>query len=254
MEAGRLESNSPHVYDAGTQTAQLHDEFDGLSTSLKVGFRSFSSSSSPAHSLSTSALLCLDASALMEVQKGATAVPQPHARTQFRSPPPHLRDFDNTARSTGLLNRLGDVGHKLPSSADTPSHLATLLSFLEPDSSTSSPSLPARQLAYIEALAALSPHDASGWDEQAAQGVVWTKEALELLVEVLEKVGTGTTADLGVGEGGSDCESVRKDALSARVASWLEGIAEHVARQVRERKDGKGKGKAVEGCVSLHFA
>ncbi|BGP11880.1 hypothetical protein JCM10049v2_007800 [Rhodotorula toruloides] len=186
----------------------------------------------------------------MEVQKGATAVPQPHARTQFRSPPPHLRDFDNTARSTGLLNRLRDVGHKLPSSADTPSHLATLLSFLEPDSSTSSPSLPARQLAYIEALAALSPHDASGWDEQAAQGVVWTKEALELLVEVLEKVGTGTTADLGVGEGGSDCESVRKDALSARVASWLEGIAEHVARQVRERKDGKGKGKAVEGHSS----
>ncbi|KAL7336292.1 hypothetical protein BJY59DRAFT_710712, partial [Rhodotorula toruloides] len=140
------------------------------------------------------------------------------------------------------------------SSTDTPCHLDTLLSCLERESSTSSPSLPARQLAYIEALAALSPDSADGWEEKAAQGVVWTKEALEQLVEVLEKVGTGTTADLG--EGGLDGESARKDVLSARVVSWLEGIAEHVARQVEETKDAKGKGKAVEGhpspCTQSH--
>ncbi|EMS18306.1 uncharacterized protein RHTO_06531, partial [Rhodotorula toruloides NP11] len=147
-----------------------------------------------------------------------------------------------------LLDRLRDTVHKCPSSTDTPSHLDTLFSFLEPDSSTSSPSLPARQLAYLEALATLSPYDAGGWEEKAAQGVVWTKEALEQLVEVLEKVGTGTTADLGEGE--LDGESARKDVLSARAVSWLEGIAEHVTRQLREMKDVKGKGKAVEGHSS----
>ncbi|BGP04003.1 Proteophosphoglycan ppg4 [Rhodotorula toruloides ATCC 204091] len=187
----------------------------------------------------------------MELQDGAAAVPKPHTRSgSSSSPPPDLCNLDHASHFTSLLDRLRHFTHTLPGSADTPSHLDTLLSFLQPDPSSPSNPLPARQLAYIEALAALSPDDADGWQEKTGQGVVWTKQALEQLVEVLEKVGTGTTADLG--EGGSDGESARKDVLSVTVVGWIEGIAEYVGGQVEEKKDAKGKGKAAEGNSSSH--
>ncbi|BGP35897.1 hypothetical protein JCM10296v2_007749 [Rhodotorula toruloides] len=181
----------------------------------------------------------------MEVHDGAAAAPQPHARSRSSSAPPHFRERNNASHLTSLLDRLRGFAPTLPSSADASSHFTTLFSFVQPDSSSSSDPLPARQLAYIEALAALSPGDANGWEEKAAEGILWTKETLEQLVEVLEKVGTGTTADLG--EGRSDGESARKDVLSVRVVDWLAGIAAYVGGQVEERKDVKGRGRAVGG-------
>ncbi|BGP28086.1 hypothetical protein JCM10295v2_007073 [Rhodotorula toruloides] len=184
---------------------------------------------------------------LTEVQYGSVAVPQYLARSYSRSPPPHLGNLNYASHPTELLDALRHHARTIPLSTEKPAHLDTLLSFLQPNSSTSSHPLPARQLAYVEALVALSPQDVDAWEVTAAQGVIWTRDALERLVDILERVAAGTTADSG--QAGLDGERGRTTVFGVEVAKWLKGIEEYVARQVEGKTGAKGEGKAVE-CYS----